>query len=119
MIFAFAFTVFIGVCALAMIGLEESHYRVNLLLQELDESRQAEMATAGQTAAGQIKAPVLMFVPKPPQNALSELSFTRSLLALSKVDSLVPCDSPELVRAGSSSSALVHPDQSKSPVQVL
>jgi hypothetical protein len=114
MIFAFAFTVFIGICALAMIGLEESHYRVNLLLQELDESRQAEAATAGQT-----KAPVLMFVPKPPQNALSELSFTRSLLALSKVDSLVPCDSPELVRAGSSSSALVHPDQSKSPVQVL
>jgi hypothetical protein len=118
MIFAFAFTVFIGICALAMIGLEESHYRVNLLLQELDESRQAEIATAGQ-AAGQSKAPVLMFVPKPPQNALSELSFTRSLLALSKVDSLVPCDSPELVRALSSSSALVHPDQSKNPVQVL
>ncbi len=114
MIFAFAFTVFIGICALAMIGLEESHYRVTLLLQELDESRQAETATASQA-----KAPVLMFVPKPPQNALSELSFTRSLLALSKVDSLVPCDSPELVRALSSSSALVPLDQSRNPVQAL
>ncbi len=115
MIFAFAFTVFIGICALAMIGLEESHHRVTLLLQELDEARRTEQPAPEHAG----KAPVLMFVPKPPQNALSELSFTRSLLALGKVDSLTPCDSPELVRVESSLSASARLRQSKSPVQLL
>ncbi len=93
MIFAFLFAVFIGLCAVTFIGLEDAHFRVKRLLDELDEQ-----ATGPSTARD---------------------SFTRSLLALNKVDSLVPCDSPIPVPGESSSSESTHPVQSKDPVQVL
>ncbi len=118
MIFAFVFTVFIGLCAVALIGLEDSHYRVTRLLEELDEQAAKRSSVPekiriapvmlGQQASGQQSV-----------DAFGEMSFTRSLLALNKVDSLAPCDFPGLVRAESSSSASVRPVQSKDHAQAL
>ena len=118
MIFAFVFTVCIGICAVALIGLEDSHYRVTRLLQELDEQAALHPAMADQTT------PLTNMTPaQQPAEALSggsgDMSFTHSLLALNRVDSLVPCDSPISAPAESSSSESAHPVQSKDHVQVL
>ncbi len=113
MIFAFVFTVFIGICAIALIGLEDSHYRVTRLLEELDEQA-AKRPKTEQTAP---VAP--MRTAQETTDAFGEMSFTRSLLALNKVDSLAPCDSPGPVRAESSSLELVRPAQSTDRVQAL
>jgi len=114
MIFAFVFTVFIGICAVALIGLEDSHYRVTRLLEELDEQAAQHPVEAEQPAN---VAP--MVSGKQTSDAFGEMSFTRSLLALNKVDSLAPCDSPGPVRAESSSSESAHPAQSTDHVQAL
>lgn len=113
MIFAFGFTVFVGICAVALIGLEDSHYRVTRLLQELDEQ------SAQRPAVEQTNGVGPMVTGQQTADTFGELSFTRSLLALGKVDSLIPCDSPIPAHGESSSLASVRPDQSKSPVQVL
>ncbi len=112
MIFAFCFTVFVGVCAVALIGLEDSHYRVTRLLQELDEQSAQQPASARANAIGP------MVSGQQTADAFGELSFTRTLLALGKVDSLVPCDSPKPALGVSSSLVSVPLDQSKSRVQV-
>ncbi len=114
MIFAFVFTVFIGICAVALIGLEDSHYRVTRLLEELDEQAAQSPLTAEQTMR---VSP--MVTAQQTADAFGEMSFTRSLLALNKVDSLAPCDSPGPVRAESSSSVSVRPAQSSDRVQAL
>ncbi len=113
MIFAFVFTVFIGMCALALIGLEDSHYRVTKLLEELDEQ------AAQRPAQEQANVVPRMVAVQPAADAFSEMAFTRSLLALNKVDSLVPCDSPTRAPSESSSLESVRPVQSKNPVRVL
>lgn len=103
MIFAFLFTVVVGVCAVALIGLEDSHYRVTRLMEEMDF----------QTAA-RAEQPA-----KEPNLTAPDVEFTRSLLALSKVDSQVPCDSPKHERGEFSSSASIPPDRLRSHVQAL
>ena len=113
MIFAFVFTVFIGICAVALIGIEDSHFRVTRLLEEMDEQ------ASKQPVAEQTRPVAVMISGQQPADAFSEMAFTRSLLALNKVDSLVPCGSPVPVPAESSSSESALPVQSKSPVQVL
>ena len=113
MIFAFGFTVFVGICAVALIGLEDSHYRVTRLLEELDEQ------SAERPAEARIHEVGPMVTAHQTEDAFGELAFTRSLLALGKVETPVPCDSPTHVHAESSSSGSTHPDQSKNRVQVL
>jgi hypothetical protein len=113
MIFAFAFTVFVGICAVALIGLEDSHYRVSRLLEELDEQALQQPGTE-RTA---MVAP--MVTGRQTVDAFGELAFTRSLLALGKVEPPVPGGSPEPVHVESSSSVSAHPDQSKNRVQLL
>jgi hypothetical protein len=93
MILAFLLMVFLGVSAVALIGLEDSHYRFTRFLEELDER-------AAQRSDQQASAPL-------------EDSLTHSLLALSKVDSPVPCDSPVPESALSSSLVSVPHDQLK------
>jgi len=118
MIFAFLFTVFIGICAVALIGLEDSHYRVTRLLEELDEQAAKRSLETEQTArVVPISAPIVSS--QQTADTFSEISFTRSLLALNKVDSLAPCDFPGPVRAESSSLESVRPAQSKDRVQAL
>lgn len=113
MIFAFAFTVFIGICAVALIGLEDSHYRVSRLLEELDEQALQQPGSERPAAV----AP--MVSGQQTTDAFGELAFTRSLLALGKVEQPVPDGSPAPAPAESSSSVSAHPHQSKNPVQVL
>jgi hypothetical protein len=95
MIFAFAFTVFIGLCAVALIGLEDSHFRVSRLLEELDEQA---LQQPGSERPG-VVAPV--FTGQQTADAFGELAFTRSLLALGKVEQPVPDGSPVPVHAES------------------
>ncbi len=113
MIVAFVVTVIIGICAVALIGLEDSHNRVSRLLEELDE--QAAQRTA-QNHHSSVVVPITAVQQDAEQE---EVAFTRSLLALNKVGLLTPCDSPVSARAGSSSSESVRPVQSTDPVQVL
>ncbi len=91
MIFAFLLMVFVGVCAVALIGLEDSHYRFTRFLEELDER-------AAQRSEQQASASL-------------EESITHSLLALNRVDSRVPCDSPVREPVVSSSSVSAPHDQ--------
>ena len=118
MIFAFIFTVFIGICAVALIGLEDSHYRVTRLIEELDEQAAQRSADSEQALSGQTSPVAPMVTVQQTADAFGEMSFTRSLLALNKVDSLVPCDSPVPVRGESSLSESVRPVQSKDHVPV-
>ena len=114
MIIAFAVTIFIGFCAVALIGMEDSHYRVTKLLEEMDEQAAQRSAEAEQTTT---VAPIM--TTQQTADAFGEMSFTRSLLALNKVDSLVPCDSPKPVRVESSSSESALPVRSRDRVQAL
>jgi len=113
MIFALVFTVIIGICAVALIGLEDSHYRVTRLLEELDEQAAQRPVNSEQTRS---VAPIVTF--QQTADAFGEMSFTRSLLALDKVDSLIPCDSPVPAPGESSSLESIRPVQSKGHVQV-
>ena len=117
MIFAFLFTVFIGVCAVALIGLEDSHYRFTRLLEELDEQAAQRSEQHNGEPQTNVVGPIL--VPQLATDTSGELSFTRSLLALSKVDSLVPCGSPAPARDVSSLLVSAPPDQLKNRVQAL
>jgi hypothetical protein len=114
MIFAFIFTLFIGLCAVALIGLEDSHYRVTRLLEELDQQ-----AAQRPSMFEQAMPVVPLSAVQQTADSFDEMSFSQSLLALNRVDSLVPGDSPILAPAESSSSESAHPVQSKDHVQVL
>ena len=106
MIFIVAVTVFIGICALSLVGLGESHMRVTRLLEELEADSSIDREAEVPVAATACQTPKL--------DAFSELGFTRSLLALSKVRLLYPYDFPAPVNGESSSLASIRPRQSKS-----
>jgi len=97
MILGVGILVFMAICALSLVGLSESHSRVTRILDEMDDSRIKE------DSEGQ--APVMMQTQKIEvvSDVFSEVGFTRSLLALSKVDSRDPYVSPVLARDESSS----------------
>jgi hypothetical protein len=104
----------LGICLLSLIGLYESHQRVGRLLDELNADRRK---TANKTG--------LELVPPPTASVstlntldtnfdiYSDVAFTRSLLALSKVRSLDPYGSQAPEPAESSLSESFHPVQSK------
>jgi hypothetical protein len=100
-----------AVLALALVGLTETHDRVKHLFNELDSEKLNEngsiplMATTSNQAAYNEQFP--------------ELSFTRSLLALSTVRSQDPGGFPTPSPAESSSLVLAHHIQSKNPDQVV
>lgn len=105
MIFIVAVTVFVGICALSLVGLGESHMRVTRLLEELEADSSVNRETEVPAPAVGSQTSKL--------DAFGELGFTRSLLALSKVRLLYPYDFPAPVNDESSSLASVRPRQSK------
>lgn len=78
------------------------------------ESRSKLIRLFADTTAVQPSTPDL-----PRMDSVSELNFTRSLLALSKVGSLNRGGSPEPAPGESSSLVLVHRAQSKNPDPIL
>jgi len=84
MIIVVGVAIFLGVCALFLVGLGDSHGRVTRMLDALEENEQPVCTPV---------VPAAAYSPKP--DVFSEVSFTRSLLALSKVRSLDPYDSPK------------------------
>ncbi len=98
MILGVGILVFMAICALSLVGLGESHSRVTRILDEMDDSRIKEDSEVQ-------AAPVMMQTQKieAVSDVFSEVGFTRSLLALSRVDSRDPYESPAPVRGESSS----------------
>ena len=107
MIIAVGILVFMAICALSLVGLGESHTRVSKILNELDDHRvKNEQHESGQAPA----------TPEPQaqkMDAFSEVAFTRSLLALSKVGSRDPYEAPRPEPGESSSLVSVPHAQSK------
>ncbi len=112
MIIAFGLLVFIAICALSLVGLGESHSRVSRILNELDDHR---VKQEPQEQA----APAMIEPQAPKMDVFAEVSFTRSLLALSRVRSLDPYEAPVLEHDESSSLVSVRRVQSKNHAQVL
>jgi hypothetical protein len=110
-IFFVAGLVFLAICALSLVGLGESHTRVSRLLDDLDEGARTTKKEETATPAFSQDAPSL--------DTFSEIGFTRSLLALSKVRSLDPYGSPAPAHAESSSSESLHPVRSKTRDRAL
>ena len=111
MIIAVGILVFVAVCALSLVGLGESHSRVSKILNEMDDHRVNQERES--------QAPPAIEPQGQKIDVFAEVSFTRSLLALSKVRSLDPYEAPVLERAESSSLVSVHRSQSKNHAQVL
>ncbi len=99
MIIAVGIIAFMAICALSLVGLGESHTRVSRILNELEDNRGNAQPINEQIPAMQPQAIKIDVFSDP----FSEVAFTRSLLALSKVGSPVPCDSPALEHVESSS----------------
>ena len=113
MIIAVGLLVFIAICALSLVGLGESHSRVSRILNELDDQRVKEEPQSQAT-------PLIIIEPQSEKNdVFTEVSFTRSLLALSRVRSLDPYGAPVLAHEESSSLVSVRSAQSKNLAQVL
>ncbi len=112
MIIAVGILVFMAICALSLVGLGESHSRVSRILNELDDNRVDEDS---ERLATPMMHPHSMHAQKIDCSAdvFSEVGFTRSLLALSKVDSQVPYECPVLETFESSSLVSVRRVQSK------
>ncbi len=108
MIIGVGILVFMAICALSLVGLGESHGRVSRILSELDDNRVKEDSER--------QAPAMMHAQKIDvfSDVFSEVGFTRSLLALSKVDSRDPYECPALVPDESSSLVSVRRAQSRS-----
>ena len=103
--------VVLGICFLSLVGLYESHHRVKRLLNELNEERQK---TANKTKLDLVPpSPTAQNEPGANFEIYSDVAFTRSLLALSRVRSLDPYGSPVLEPVESSSSGSFHPVRSK------
>lgn len=100
------------VLAMAFVGLTEAHYGVNRRFMELDTNQ------AG-AALDELPARMTETNASAYTDQLPELSFTRSLLALSKARSQGFCDFPTPSPAGSSSLVLAHRVQSKNPDQLI
>ena len=109
MIIGVGILAFMAICALSLVGLGESHGRVSRILNELDDNRTREDSET-KSQAVMVKAQKIDVF----SDVFSEVGFTRSLLALSKVDSRDPYDCPVLARAESSSLVSVRRDQSRS-----
>ncbi len=107
MIIGVGILVFLAICALSLVGLGESHRRVSRILNEMDDNRVKEDS--------QRQAPAIMHAQEinASSDVFAEVGFTRSLLALSKVDSRGPYECPALEPGESSSSVLVHRAQSR------
>jgi hypothetical protein len=108
MIIAVGILVLMAVCALSLVDMGESHSRVLKILDDLDDQPE----TASQAAPA-------MEPQKQKMDVFSEVGFTRSLLALSKVGSPDPCEVPGLAHDESSSLVSVRPAQLKNRVQAL
>lgn len=93
-------TVFTAALALSIVNQRESRSKLIQLFGE-----------------GQPVGPRAVTLPQP--DPVSELNFTRSLLALSKVGLLARGGSPEPVPDESSLLVLAHPARSKNPDQAL
>ena len=113
MILGVGILVFMAICALSLVGLGESHSRVSRILNELDDNRVKEDSER--------PAPAIMQAQKidASSDVFSEVGFTRSLLALSKVPSQDLCEVPIPERAESSSLVSVRHVQSKNRAQAL
>jgi len=109
---AIILTLSIAICAIVLVGLEDCHYRVTGLMEESDERAAQHPVSARQAS---------LVAPTAATQHAAELSgeklFTRSLVALSVVDSLVPCDPRAPVSANYSSLEPVHSVESAHPVQ--
>ena len=107
MIIGVGILVFMAICGLSLVGLGESHSRVSRILNELDDNRVKEDSES--------QAPAMMQAQKidVSSDVFSEVGFTRSLLALSKVDSRDPYECPALERDESSSLVSVRRAQSR------
>jgi hypothetical protein len=101
MIMAVGILVFMAMCALSLVGLGESHTRVTRILNELDDHRVNENSDRPSPAMLPVQEIDVY------SDVFSEVGFTRSLLALSKVDSRDPyeCPVPELGESSSLVSA--------------
>ncbi len=113
MIIAVGILVFIAACSLSLVGLGESHSRVSRILNEMDDNRMKEDTVSKPVAVME------SVVEQENMGVFTELGFTRSLLALSKVHSPVPCATPTPEHDESSLLVSVRRSQSRSPVQVL
>jgi hypothetical protein len=105
----------VGICLLSLIGLYESHQRVGRLLDELNADRRK---TANKTDLELVPSPppTLESTLNPPDthfDIYSDVAFTRSLLALSKVRSLDPYGSQAPEPAEPSWSGSFHRVRSK------
>ena len=103
MIIAVGIFVFMAVCALSLVGLGESQTPVSIILTRLDRDR-VEEDPRSQAPALEPHAPTI--------DVFAQVGFTRSLLALSKVRSLSPYDSPAREIVESSSLVSVRRSQS-------
>src|SRR5437879_2643172 len=108
MVVIVAVTVFLGICALFLVEYGDSHTRI---ARRLDALQKQTPEASEQPVCTPASLPATMQSPK--SDAFSELSFTRSLLALSKVRSLDPYGSPAPAHDESSSLVLAHPAQSQ------
>ena len=113
MIIAVGILAFVAICALSLVGLGESHSRVARILNEMDDQQvKQEQETLAQ-------APLVVEPQEQTADVFAEVSFTRSLLALSKVRSLDPYGAPILATDEFSSLVLVRRSRSKSHAEVL
>jgi hypothetical protein len=111
MIIAIGILVFMALCALSLVGLGESHSRVTRILNEMDDQRVKEEAPS--------QAPPAIEPQAQKPDVFTEVSFTRSLLALSKVRSQDPYEVPTHENDESSLLVSVHRAQSKNPGPIL
>jgi len=108
MVTVVAVTVLLGICALFLLEYGDSHARI---ARRLDALQLPEKDAVENPVCVSFGPPATVHSSK--SDAFSELSFTRSLLALSKVRSQDPYGSRAPERAESSSLVLVHPAQSQ------
>lgn len=105
-------TAFVASLSLSIVSLRESHNRLIRLFADAENGRRATCASALQQVQAQLAA-------LPYTDPISELSFTRSLLALSTIGLLVRDGSPEPGRAESSSLVSIRRAQSQNPDPAL
>ena len=104
-------TAFVASLSLSIINLRDSHNRLIRLFGDVDER-----CTESDSALKEVQAQIAAL---PYSDPISELSFTRSLLALSTVGLQARDGSPEPGSAESSSLVSVRHAQSKNPDRAL
>ena len=104
--YALIAAIFSVISVAIVVRLRETHVSVNQFFQELEESSAATIS---------VNQPMSLEI-TPPANPLpSDVMFTESLLALSRVGLRVPDDSPVHEPVESSLLVSVHPARSKNP----